>query len=220
MSDPSAADRIRALETENARLRRLLERRGMPSTLRHQVRNALGLMRAVLRRSADSKSSVEDLVAHVEGRFDALLRVETALLSSPDGRLDFATLVSDTLLAQAIKEGEDASIQGPAVRVEAQAAELLGLVLHELAVNAVKFGSLGHPGARIDVSWTVTPAPEQLAFTWMETGQTPAVPPHRGFGTEAIEGMLPYQLKAQSTLEFLPEGVRCRVSLPLASADH
>ena len=212
MSEADPVQRIRDLESENARLRGLLDTTGMPSALRHQVRNALGIMRAILRRSIQGKTTIEDLVAHVEGRFDALLRVQTALLSSPDGRVDLATLVSNELMAQTIQDGEQATIDGPALRIGSREAELLGLVVHELATNAVKFGEADH----IDVSWTLA-SPGSLTWIWAETAQTPRPqrPAFRGFGMEAIEVMLPYQLKAEGRLEFLSEGVRCTVAMPL-----
>ncbi|MDX7950232.1 HWE histidine kinase domain-containing protein [Lichenihabitans sp. Uapishka_5] len=221
MSDADQADQagqIGQLQADNMRLRRLLNERGAPSTLRHQVRNALGLMRAIMRRSATGKTSVADFVAHLEGRFDALLRVQTGLLSSPDGQADLAMIVADEFLVQAIQEGERATVQGPAVRIEPKQAELLGLVLHELTTNAIKFGALTAPGGHIDVSWTLTTEPERsLTLVWAETGQQRAEPSQafRGFGMEVIEGMLPYQLKAETALEFLTEGVRCTIAMPL-----
>ena len=216
MSDADQADTLRHLRAENARLRHLLEQQGLPSSLRHQVRNSLGLMRAITRRSAEGKATVEDFVAHLEGRFDALLRIQTTLLSSRDSQAELSMIVADELLAQAIPEGERATIKGPIVRIEAKQAELIGLVLHELATNAIKFGALTVPDGHIEVSWTLSPE-RRLVFVWAETGRQRGnpTPSYRGFGIEAIEGMLPYQLRAESKLEFLSEGLRCSITLPL-----
>lgn len=216
MSDD--ADRIRGLEEENARLRHLLQQGGMPSALRHQVRNALGMMRAILRRSADNKSSVEDLTAHLEGRFDALLRVQTALLSSPDGRLDCAALVADELLAAALLDAPGVTLEGLSVRIDAHRAELLGLALHELATNAVKFGAASVPGGRLAVSWSVSPS-GLLTLSWVETGLPPRSGDEvvrRGFGMEVLEVMLPYQLKADSRVEMLTGQLRCTIVMAVS----
>ena len=222
MSDDDQGHRIERLEAENVRLRRLLDQQGMPRHLRHQTRNALGLMRAVLRRSAEGKTDVQDYMAHVEGRFDAMLRVQTALLSSPDGCIDLASLIANELLAQTIKEGKRALLAGPPLRLEARQAELLGLVLHELATNAIKFGAMTTPTGQIDVTWKLDSSAQRLVLAWAENGRAPSGAPSsfRGFGTEAIEGMLPYQLKAESTLEFLSEGLRCTIVLPLSSLER
>jgi two-component sensor histidine kinase len=218
MAESDHADHIRRLEAENARLRRLLDQHGVPSTLRHQTRNALGLMRAILRRSAEGKTSVEDFAAHVEGRFDALLRVQTALLSSHDGCVDLTMLVSDELLAQTIGENERATLDGPTVRLDARQAELLGLALHELATNSLKFGAMTTATGRIDVSWRIDASPARLILVWAETGgrRGTDIPVAKGFGMDTIETMLPYQLKAESTVELLSEGLRCTITVPLA----
>lgn len=219
MSD-DAPDRIRHLEDENARLRRLLEQNGMPGALRHQVRNGLGLMRAVLRRSVEGKLNVEDYAAHLEGRFDALLRVQTLLLSSPDGCIDLNTLVLDELLSHAIQDGDRAKVSGSDVRIEARQAELLGLVLHELATNAIKFGALMSSEGYIEVAWTIEPC-RKLRLVWAETGcrRSNSTPASHGFGMEAINKMLPYQLQAESLVEFLSEGLRCTIIVPLGALD-
>lgn len=217
MSDAHLTQKVADLEAENGRLRRLLDRQGMPSTLRHQVRNALGLMRVILRRSSDSKATVEDFAAHLEGRFDALLRVQTTLLSSPDGGANFYTLVLNELTAHVHPDDDKVSIDGPDVRIEARHAELLGLVIHELATNAVKFGALTASRGRLEVSWRLVPEPHRLVLTWRESGLTRGddIPTFRGFGTDAIEGMLPYQIKADSTIAFRPDGLLCTIAVPL-----
>ena len=93
---------------------------------------------------------------------------------------------------------------------------MIGLALHELATNSVKFGALTVPQGHIEVSWAVSPT-RTLTLTWAESGRSGSPSSFRGFGMEAIEGMLPYQLKAESKLEFLSEGLRCTIALPLAS---
>lgn len=217
MSDTDLTERVQQLEIENARLRRQLDQWGMPGTLRHQVRNALGLMRAILRLSVESKTAVDDFAAHVEGRFDALLRVQSMLMSSPDGTADLFALVSNELVAHAVQIGDTTTLGGPDMRIEARTAELLGLVVHELVMNAIKFGALSAPRGQVDVSWTAEAS--RLVLTWVERGcEHPVASPRpRGFGSEAIEGMLPYQLKAESRLDFTADGLHCTVAIPIES---
>ena len=42
----------------------------------------------------------------------------------------------------------------------------------------------------------------------------PGPPSRQGHGSELITRALPYQLKAETRLEFGPDGVRCEVVLP------
>lgn len=220
MSDDNSHRRVAELEAENLRLRRTLDENGLPSTLRHQIRNILGVLRAIMRRSAETATSVADYAAHLEGRFDALLRVQSQVLSSPDTRVDLHTLVANELLAHVVRDGEKARISGDDVRLPARTAEVLALALHELATNAIKFGPLSHQTGHVDIRWA-SEQPQTLTLTWTETGGTIPVqqPSVRGFGMEALEGMLPYQLNANAKIDFRPEGLACTFRLPLEAAD-
>jgi two-component sensor histidine kinase len=217
MTDPRDL-RIEDLEHDNARLRRLLDSQNVPASLRHQVRNMLGLMRAILRRSAESSSSLAEYAAHVEGRFDALLRVQTLLINALDAGVSLHSLLADELMAHVIHEGDQATIDGPPIGLGPKSAQLLGLAFHELATNAVKFGAMTTPSGRIRISWTIAEGAQPiLTLIWTETGlATPAVSPtFRGFGVEALEKMLNFELKAVSALEFRPSGLYCTIRLPL-----
>ena len=215
MSD-SRDTRIGDLERENERLRRLLAAHNVPSALRHQVRNSLALMRAILRKSAETSTSVEDYAAHTEGRFDALLRVQTLLIAALDDGIPLATLIADELVTHAIHESQCTTIEGPPVILGAKSAQLLGLAFHELAVNAIKFGALATREGRLSVSWSVPADIElKLVLVWEETGMKGLAPPTvRGIGIDALENMLPYQMGSEVASEFRPEGLRCTIRLP------
>ncbi len=214
--------RIAELEADNARLRRLLDRQGSPGGLRHQVRNTLAALRELVRRSADTSDSVENYAAHLDGRLDAVLRVQNAIANGPGaGEVSLHALVADEFLAQAIGDGRRAAFAGPDVVLQPVAADALALALHELATNAVKFGAMTVPHGRIDVSWSIAPGGgdgPRLTFTWVESGLSglPPVPPRRGFGMEAVELSLGYQLNAESEFRFAPTGLACTIRLVLA----
>ena len=110
-------------------------------------------------------------------------------------------------------------IAGPAVPLGEKAAEALGLALHELATNAVKYGALASPRGRLAVRWQVHAGGEhpRLTLEWHETGVpvTDMAPRHSGFGRELIEHGLPYDLGATTGLEFRPGGIRCVIEVPL-----
>lgn len=218
MADTDRDSLVEGLQEENARLRRLLAAKGLPSTLRHQVRNTLGLMRAILRRSAETSTSVDDLAAHVEGRFDALLRAQSVLVAGSDNGVDLHSLLANELVAHVIHEGDKVTFEGPGVRIPAKSAEILGLAFHELVTNALKYGAIAVPGGHVSVTWSVVPGDKPvLDLTWSETGPVALSPKplFRGFGIDALEGMLHYQLDARSLVTMRPEGLLCTITLPL-----
>jgi two-component sensor histidine kinase len=66
---------------------------------------------------------------------------------------------------------------GPDVQLSARLALALGMVFHELATNAAKYGALSD-GGRLAVTWAVDGA-DDLSLDWRETGGPPAAPPAR-----------------------------------------
>ena len=219
MTDPDdMADQLAALRADNARLRRLLDEAGMPDSLRHGVRNTMAMLRTIVRRSAESAEDVEAYAAHLDGRLHSLTRVQAA--TDAFGEADLHTLISDELMFHLVREGERATIDGPRVRLRPKAALVLALALHELTSNGVEHGSLALPQGRVTVSWQVElsgPEPA-LALMWKESGGTGVREPvSRGFGTALLEDMLVYELEAQSTLDYEPDGLRCTLLIPLAA---
>lgn len=188
--------------------------------LQHRVRNTLGTMRALIRRSAETSMSLDEYVMHLEGRLDAMGRVQNAFLRNPIGGIDLGLLIADELATVGAREGERVSIEGPPIVLHPRAAEPLGLALHELTVNALKFGALGTPAGRIAVTWRFEARDDgrHLLFDWVETGAplTDTTPPsHRGFGRTVLEEMLPHNLRARTTLAFTPQGLSCWIDLPV-----
>jgi two-component sensor histidine kinase len=93
----------------------------------------------------------------------------------------------------------------------------LGLALHELTVNAEKFGSLSDPHGEIRIRWDFCDAAAKLKLVWQEEGGPAVTPPERsGFGRAMIENVVGQALEGDVTLTFPPKGVRCEIVIPAA----
>ncbi|WP_375465599.1 sensor histidine kinase [uncultured Methylobacterium sp.] len=218
--------RIAELEAENAALRRRLAgaepRPENPSQVvegLHRSRNTLAMVRAMIRRSADGDRSAEDCVMRLDGRLGAIARVQSSGLHRPSEGIDLHSLIADELLAHLAREGEQAHLTGPKVRLQPRAADILALAVHELAVNAVEHGALTRADGRIHVAWRLEPAAADpmLDLAWTETGLAglPAHPTRRGFGTEMLERTLRYEFGAETTIAYAPDGLRCTLRFAL-----
>ncbi len=136
----------------------------------------------------------------------------------PGVGVDLEELIDAELMAHA---GRDSRITagGPPIRLRAKSAETLGLALHELATNAVKFGGLATPGGGITVTWQTEEHVEgaRVRLEWVESGVPlgSAPPAHRGFGRDLIERTVPYELRGAARLMFEPGGIRCVIDIPL-----
>lgn len=198
-------------------LRTLQEhQRTLLAELQHRVRHTLSRLRTVLRGTSVSGEH-EDYVLRLDGRLDALTRAQGPVTRDPHAGVDLHELVANELLAHQAREGERASLRGPPVRLRPDAADLLALAVHELAVNAVEHGALSRHRGRIGVEWRIAASPEgeRLVLAWTETGGTTgAVPEHRGFGFELLERLLPRELGARTQIGFPARGLRCTLDLP------
>ena len=202
-----------ALRESEGRLRTLL------AELQHRVRNTLAVVKSIARRTADSSGSVEEMAAHLNGRLDAFARVQSAVTRNPEAGIELRSLVDDELTAHAAREGDHLSIDGPDVALRPKAAESISLALHELATNAVKHGALAdHNGGRIAIRWDMNGQgkKESLAFEWLESRPNGGSrkPTRHGFGMELLTRILPYDLEAKTSVEFLKEGLRFTMDLP------
>jgi two-component sensor histidine kinase len=184
--------------------------------LQHRVRNVLGLVRSLVRRTAETGTSAEEYSAHLEGRISALARTQAFAMRQPRDGVSLEELVDAELIAHAAREGRVKS-SGPPVRLRPKAAETLGLALHELTTNAVKFGALSVPEGHLTITWRKELDREDpcVRFEWIEEGVTVRPHTHRGFGRDLIERTVPYELRGATRLAFEPDGVRCLIDLPL-----
>jgi two-component sensor histidine kinase len=104
------------------------------------------------------------------------------------------------------------------VVVTAEAAQALGLAIHELATNAIKYGALSVPAGKVSVSWALegdADATRALLLNWVEQDGPQVTPPQRkGFGHIVIGEMVERSLGAKVAMEFAAEGLNWSVSIP------
>lgn len=193
-------------------------RRDLVIELQHRLKNLLGVIRSLARRTAANSQSVDEFVAHFDGRLAALAHVQTTLVRSINGLVDLEDIVRQELM-HSLGPVANVTVEGPAVALRGKIAELVALALHELSANTIKFGALNGNGT-VSVTWQLRPAadnqPQRLVLTWLETGASvPFVIHQRGFGMALIERGLPYELDATVTTEVGDDSLSCCIDLPL-----
>ena len=109
-------------------------------------------------------------------------------------------------------------IDGPDVLLTPEAGQAVGMVLHELATNAAKYGALSVRTGRVSVQWSWSQnqgAGDGLVIKWQETGGPDVKAPGKfGYGTSVINDLIPYELGGKTDCEFLGTGVCCRLDIP------
>jgi two-component system CheB/CheR fusion protein len=105
---------------------------------------------------------------------------------------------------------------GPEVQLDPRETLALGMVIHELATNAVKYGALSNDRGRVDVTWShADVANGILGIQWRESGGPPVTAPRRrGFGSLLLERQLAYELHGHSDIDFAAGGLAVDLYVP------
>ncbi|WP_165374858.1 PAS domain-containing protein [Sphingomonas montana] len=213
-------------------LRSLQERqRILVAELQHRTRNLLGVTRSIADKTMRQSATMEDFQRDFGARLDALARVQGLLSRVVDQyRVTFDELLRAELAAHGVADEDEGRVilrGADGIPLRSSMVQMLALVLHELATNAVKYGALKDRNGRLDICWRTLQAdgrPGRLEIIWQEHGVM--MPPdgaaatRTGQGRDLIERALPYQLDAETHYEFGPDGIRCQLIVPISGALH
>jgi PAS domain S-box-containing protein len=192
--------------------------------LQHRTRNLLAVVQSIAGQTIRSTGSLEVFRQRFESRLRALSRVQSLLARSDHQAIELHALVESEIAAHGDISSERIQIKGPRVAIPALAAQTLGLALHELATNAVKYGALAQPQARLLVFWAikVDTKPTRVVLEWAENNVHMPAGRHerKGYGSQLIERALPYQLGAKTALEFNDNGIRCLIEVPFPTTQY
>lgn len=187
--------------------------------LNHRSKNMLAVVLALIRRSVPDPKA--DFVKVLEQRLVSISRSQDLLVA---GELIGVT-VRDLVLSQTAVAGdmleERIIVKGdPSLRLRVGAAEMVGLAMHELTTNAIKYGALSNDLGTVNICWNVQEMPEGSFFRliWEESGGPEVkLPERRGFGT-AVIGRNPFASQGGSLQHvFEPSGVLWELKLPVES---
>lgn len=204
-------------------IKRLREQeRSLLGELQHRVRNMLGVVRALARRTADHSATIEDFVLKFDGRINNFTRVQSLATRSVNGQVNIADLVLDELLSHHLQDEKRVTVEGPDILLGVKTANLLGLAIHELASHAVTFVADRSPPPRLIVRWGIddSAAKPMLTLMWKEDGRSLDDPQQvmRVLARDLLERALRYELDAETRIDSFSTGLVFNVHLPLSRA--
>ena len=186
--------------------------------LTHRSKNLLAVIQAMARQTARHSGSTELFVERFSARLQALAMSHDLLVQEGWHGASLHDLVKSQLGHYLDREQAQITYEGPSILLKPEAAQGLGLGLHELATNAAKYGALSTPLGRVEIRWRRLPASEGhgVEILWHERGG-PAVtaPTARGFGSMVIERHLANTLDGEVNLHFTARGVECSILIPV-----
>jgi PAS domain S-box-containing protein len=184
--------------------------------LSHRSKNLLAIIQSVAQQSFKQDRPREELVRAFEGRLGALAAAHGILTQQKWKSAPLRRIIRDTI--GAVKADDHRlSLDGPELMVSPKTGVSLAMAVHELATNAVKYGSFSSEGGTVHVCWEVRES--RLHLCWAERGG-PRVeaPSRRGFGSRMIERGLAAELGGTVRIDFQAHGVVCTVDAPLPAA--
>ena len=185
--------------------------------LTHRSKNLLAVIQAMARQTARHTGSIDTFLAQFSARLQALAASHDLLVRESWYGASLGELIRSQLGGYLDRSNDQVSIEGPAIAIKPEAAQNLGLALHELAVNAAKFGALSVPGGRVSITWSRLDNADGNAveLDWRERlGPKVKLRRKKGFGSMVIERNLARALDAEVNMDFDPDGLHCHIVIP------
>ncbi|RSB44576.1 hypothetical protein EGK63_10405 [Brevundimonas sp. 357] len=205
--------RAMKVEADNQRLEAERQKL-MIDELNHRVKNTLATVQSIAMQTARSHEDPRSFAAAFQSRILSLSHTHDLLTRSHWEGADLRSVLEHETMAHGTGR---LSLNGPHIDLSPARAVSLGMVFHELATNAAKYGALSRGDGRVIVDWRVADqkAP-RLEITWREVGGGPiAAPERRGFGTRLIERNVRHDLHGDVKMSFADDGFRAEFNLPL-----
>ncbi len=173
------------------------------SELNHRVKNMLAVVISITKNTLNTSIAPEDFARRLTGRLHGMARAYSLLSQAEWTKVSIRHLVQ----AEADAVGaERIEAHGAEVELAPEQALSLGMVIHELTTNALKYGALSVDEGRVEVAWQVIDG--RLELTWRERDGPEVVEPQRkGFGLVLIEGQICYQNEGHMEARFESGGL-------------
>ena len=186
----------------------------MIDELNHRVKNTLATVQSIAMQTARSHIDPATFAEGFQARLLALSHTHDLLTRSHWEGADLGAILEHETAAHG---SHRVTLNGPPVALEPAAALSLGMIFHELATNAAKYGALAAPDGRVLVDWAVANQVKPLlTLGWREIDGPPVAPPERkGFGSRLIERNVRHDLAGEVKLDYANDGFSAEFSIPL-----
>ena len=181
--------------------------------LNHRVKNLFAVVLAIVKLSARDAPEAKPVTDSIAQRIQALLKAHEVSQGELDRPMASLGSLIETSLAPYRSSELEAHLEGEEVHLPMQSITPLGLVLHEMTTNAVKYGGWSKPGGTIAVNWKKEG--EDVLLIWRESGAPVTEEPRRqGFGSQLMTSAA-RQLSGSIDREFAPDGALITIRFPL-----
>lgn len=187
--------------------------------LNHRVKNTLAIVQAIASQTLRGDITLPDARDAFGARLMALARAHDLLIDENWAGTHLASVINATI-APHIGGQNRFVISGPFVALNPSVGMTFSMAIHELCMNAAKYGAFSVPEGLITIAWNVSQVHGMpvLHWTWTESGGPPVTKPVKtGFGTSLIEQALAMELSGKVSVPYHHDGVICVLDAPLPS---
>ena len=187
--------------------------------LTHRAKNLFAVISAIAHQIGLSSPDVASFQAEFDNRLHSIATSYELLVREKWQGALIADLVRSQLAFVDRREpSQITTTEGPVLRLSASPAEYLGLAVHELATNALKYGALSVPEGSVRIHWATDEASQRFHFEWQERGG-PAVarPQRKGFGLMILTTVVPAAFGGTAALRTSTKGVSWQLDAPLTA---
>lgn len=190
----------------------------------HRTKNILTLVQAMMRQLARRDTTMEEFQQAISDRLQGLGKSIEALAREQWGGVSIRRVV-EIHMSTFAEVADRVELQGADFTLKAEAVQNLGLVLHELATNSVKYGALSVPQGKVRIAWRDIADEDggevKLRLVWEEKDGPPVSEPARtGFGTTIIKRHAAAAFAGQVEVDFRPEGLCWILTAPRSSFER
>jgi two-component sensor histidine kinase len=194
------------------------EVRFLMSELAHRSKNQMAVISAMAKQTARGVEDVGSYVEAFERRIQGLARSTDLLLTHGRVGVLLGELFESHMAPFSPPDASRITLAGPTMRLNAQAAQILGMAAHELCTNAVKYGAFAGDVGTLAVHWRIVD--QRLDIVWRETVPTGGVASERvGFGTTVLQSMVGRTLDADVERRSHDDGIEWHFVIPLDAID-
>jgi PAS domain S-box-containing protein len=181
----------------------------------HRVKNQYTVILGMARETGKQTTDAEDFQTTFAARLMSMSRSHDLLLEAGFAGATVRDLVTTQLTQFGV--GERCTLTGPDLVLTPLATQYLGIALHELATNAVKYGVFRTNEGEVAVEWGLSPNDDGapiFTFKWSECGVSVASPTGKGFGRTVLERIAPAALQGTASWTFGPDGMSWVLTAP------